>query len=128
MADAQFRDLRGRARNRTLMAFAAGLRVIERSETVAELLDFLEFRSIGLMSRIVSNTITFVVKAGRCFRRTGGERGEDQTQDGQWHQESQHGLFSLRLGRPRDGHPCAENCSARNKWARTRAEKPNFHS
>jgi hypothetical protein len=47
------------------VAFAAGLRVIERSEAIAQLLDFLEFRLIGLMSRIVGDAVAFVVKTGR---------------------------------------------------------------
>ena len=76
------------------MTFAAGLRVIERSQAIAHLLDFLEFRLIGLVSRIIGDAVAFVVKTGRCFRRTIGRRGEDKTQNGQWDQES-HGLFPL---------------------------------
>jgi hypothetical protein len=50
------------------MALATGLRVIEGSEAIAQLLDFLEFRLIGLMSCIVGNAVAFVVKTGRRFR------------------------------------------------------------
>jgi predicted subunit of tRNA(5-methylaminomethyl-2-thiouridylate) methyltransferase len=50
------------------VAFATGLRVIERSETVAELLDFLEFRLIGLMSRIVRDAVALIVESGGRFR------------------------------------------------------------
>ena len=64
------------------MAFAAGLRVIERSKAIAQLLDFVELHLIGLMSRIVGHTVAFVVKTGRCFGRTGGRKCEDKTQDG----------------------------------------------
>src|ERR1700730_6676857 len=50
------------------------------------------------MSRIVGKAVAFVVKTGRCFRRTGGRRGEDKTenktQDSQRDQES-HGSFPL---------------------------------
>jgi hypothetical protein len=49
------------------MAFTAGLRVIERSETIAELLDLIEFRLISLMSSIVGDA-ALVVKTGGCFR------------------------------------------------------------
>jgi hypothetical protein len=58
--------------NRTLAAFAAGLCVIEGSETIAQLLDFLEFGLIRLMSGIVGNTVALVVKTGRRFGETGG--------------------------------------------------------
>src|SRR4029077_6673677 len=85
---------------------AAGLRVIERSEAIARLLDFLEFGLIGLMSRIVGDAVAFVVKTGRCFRRTGCRRGEDKTaqdktQGGQRDQES-HGSFPLFQGWSRE--------------------------
>src|ERR1700739_1843384 len=88
------------------MAFPAGLRVVERSEAIAHLLDFFEFRLIGLMSRIVGDAVAFVVKTGRCFRRTGCRRGEDKTaqdktQGGQRDQES-HGSFPLFQGWSRE--------------------------
>jgi hypothetical protein len=76
------------------VAFAAGLRVIERPEAIAQLLDFLEFRLIGLMSGIVGDTVAFVVKTGRGFRRTRARQSEDKTQGGQREQES-HGLLPL---------------------------------
>src|ERR1022692_3218989 len=48
------------------------------------------------MSCIVGNAVAFVVKTGRCFRRTRGGRGhdktEDKTQDRQRDQEP-HGLL-----------------------------------
>ena len=79
------------------MAFAAGLRVIERSEAIAYLLEFLEFRLIGQMGRIIGDAVAFVVKTGRGFGRTGGRRGDktkEKTQDRQRDQEP-HGLFPL---------------------------------
>ena len=80
------------------MAFAAGLRVIERSEAIAQLLDFLEFRLIGLMSRIVGQAVAFVVKTGRSFRRTGSRRGEDKTEDKtQNHRRDQECKVTLSL-------------------------------
>jgi len=69
------------------------LRVIERPEAIA-LLDFLEFRLIGLMSRIVGDAVAFIVKTGRGFRRTSARQSEDKTQGGQRDQES-HGLLPL---------------------------------
>jgi hypothetical protein len=45
------------------VAFAAGLRVILRPEARRSAgLDFLEFRLIGLMSRIVGDAVAFIVK------------------------------------------------------------------
>ncbi|HKH97810.1 MAG TPA: hypothetical protein VJ999_01775 [Candidatus Sulfotelmatobacter sp.] len=67
MADTQFRDLRRGAGNWTLVAFAAGLRVIEGSEAVTELLDFLELHLIRLMGGIVGEAVAFVVKTGGRF-------------------------------------------------------------
>ena len=47
------------------MTFAAGLRVIDRPQAIAELLDLLEFRLIGLVSRIVGEAVAFIVKTDR---------------------------------------------------------------
>jgi hypothetical protein len=67
MAHAQFRDLGSGARNRTLVAFATGLRVIDRSKAVAQRFHFLEFRLIGLMSRIIRHAVTLVVETSGRF-------------------------------------------------------------
>jgi hypothetical protein len=48
------------------VAFAAGLRVVERSEAVRNLLYGIKFRHIRLMRSLVHETITPVVKPGRC--------------------------------------------------------------
>ena len=50
------------------MAFTAGLRVIERSQTVAQFLDFLERRLIGLMGRIIREAVALIVETGGRFR------------------------------------------------------------
>jgi hypothetical protein len=49
------------------MALTAGLRVIERSKTIVELLDPIEFRLISLMSSIIGDAVALVVKTGWCF-------------------------------------------------------------
>src|SRR4029077_5690510 len=84
----------------------AGLRVIERSQAIAQLLDLLKFGLIGLVSRIVGDAVAFVVKTGRRFRGKRCWRGEDKTaqdktQDGQRDQES-HGSFPLFQGWSRE--------------------------
>ena len=60
------------------MAFAAGLRVVERSEAVTELLNFVEFCLVGLMRRIVDHAVGFVVKGrwGVCKLRCGGNQSK----------------------------------------------------
>src|ERR1700733_468011 len=101
MTDAQFCDLGGGAGNRALVALAAGLRVVERSEAVADLLDLLECLLIGLVSRIIGDAVALVVETGRSFgRRQGGCcEDEDKNQDGQRDQGS-HSVFPF-LRRPR---------------------------
>src|SRR5579862_4899855 len=89
------------------MAFTTGLRVIERSETIAYLLYFIEFGLISLMSSIVGDPVALVVKTGGGFRRLGNRSNEKETQKSQRDQES-HGFF-LFIKRPRDRDSCTEN-------------------
>jgi hypothetical protein len=45
------------------VTFAAGLRVIDRSEAIAQLLDCVKLRLIRLMSRVIRDAIALVVEA-----------------------------------------------------------------
>src|SRR5580698_6365153 len=121
MTDAQFCNLGGGAGNRILMALAAGLGVVERSEAVADLLDFLEYFLIGLMSRIVGDAVTFVVKADRRFcRRQSGCR-EDENQDGQRDQGS-HSVFPFLRTASRKALLTEDLFSARSRAEETNLE------
>ena len=67
VADAQFGNLAGAARGGVLVALAAGLRVIQRSETVGEMLDLLERVLVRGVGRVVNEAITFVIEPRRSF-------------------------------------------------------------
>src|SRR6516225_7072313 len=85
------------------MALAARLRVVERSETVRDLLDLVELRQIRLVRRLVDHTITAVVEARGCLygwsrsnsgsRRHGESQGETQNRQ---RDHSVHGFLSSR--------------------------------
>ena len=60
------------------MTFTAGLRVIEWSEAIAQLLDFIEYRLIGLMSRIIDQAVGFVVKASGCVGEPRGSSNQSK--------------------------------------------------
>jgi hypothetical protein len=103
MADAKLGHLAGATGNRILVALAAGLRVVQRSEAVSDLLYFIEHSQIRLMRRGIRDPITAVVKSGRRFRsrarsrRRSGERciGENETQNCQ-RDHCVHGTLSSR--------------------------------
>src|SRR5262249_6761450 len=89
--------------NRILMAFTAGLRVVERPEAVGDLLYLFELRQIRLMRCIVDDAIAPIVEARGRFqtrrRNWTGSRerciGEDETQNRQ-RDNCVHGILSSR--------------------------------
>jgi hypothetical protein len=66
-----------------LVTFAARLRVIDRAQTIAELLDLLEFCLIGLMSGVVHHTVALIVESGGRFRWLSRGGSEDETEESQ---------------------------------------------
>ncbi len=84
MAGAQLRDLAAAAGDRILVALAARLRVVERSESVRDRLDGVEFVEIVLERRRVGEAVALPVEAAlrlvaAAFRdvRFGAEVGRD---------------------------------------------------
>src|SRR5260370_23647034 len=68
-AHAKFADLSGGARGGVLMALAAGLRVVKRSQAVGEGPRFIELGLIGGGGGVIHRTIGLVVGAGGSFRK-----------------------------------------------------------
>jgi len=102
VADPRFGNLTGCAGDWILVAFAAGLRVIERTETIGKLLDFFELRLIRLVSGIVDHAVGFVVKTCGSFRRIRGGSSDKETEKRKGEQGF-HGFFLLcRRGGPAD--------------------------
>jgi hypothetical protein len=102
VADAHFGNLAGGAGDRILVAFAAGLRVIERTEAIGNVLDFFELRLIGLVSGIVDHAVGFVVKTCGGFRRIRGGSSEKEAEKREREQDF-HGFFLVcRRGGPAD--------------------------
>jgi len=109
VTDAYLGHLARSARNGILMALAARLRVVERSETVRDLLDCVKFRQIRLVRRLVDHTISAVVEARGCFhdrsrsgsgsRRHGESKGETQNRQ---KDHSIHRFFSSGIRRGRE--------------------------
>src|SRR5205823_5726705 len=74
VSDTQLQDLAAAATDRVLVALAAGLRIEERTEAIRDGLEFLEFRLVCLVRRIVCDAVTLVVEAGGRWRRRLGSR------------------------------------------------------
>ena len=64
VSNTQFGNLAGAPRGGILVALAAGLCVVQRSEPIGEGLNFFEFRLIGGVRGSVDQSITLVVEAG----------------------------------------------------------------
>jgi hypothetical protein len=71
--------LGGGAGDRALVAFAAGLGVVERPDAIGEFLDFVKFRLVGLMGGIVHYAVGLVVKARGGVCGLGGDRDDSKT-------------------------------------------------
>jgi len=101
-------DLARSAGNGTLVALAAGLRVVEGSEAVRDLLYGVEFREVRLMRRLVRDAITAVVKSrGRldCRQRRGrGRRADCSGDDERQHQPGDRCVHSILPSRHAPGH------------------------
>lgn len=82
MTHAQFRNLACTTRLRILVTFAAGLRVVERAQSVFYGLKFIKLFLINLVYRVIHHTIALVVEPGRSFREQAGDRSECKTQTG----------------------------------------------
>jgi hypothetical protein len=72
VTDPQFRYLRRAARHGTLVAFGAGLSVVQRPKTITQLLDSLELHLVSLMRYIINRAVAFVVKASWSLWKTRG--------------------------------------------------------
>src|ERR1700731_3648630 len=72
MTDPQFRHLRRAAGHGTLVAFGAGLSVVQRPETITQLLDSLELHLVSLVRYIINRAVAFVVKASWSLWKTRG--------------------------------------------------------
>src|SRR6266581_3044358 len=75
MTHPQLRDLTRSARGGVLMALAAGLRVVERSQTIRDLFHLVECLLIGLVDGVIARAVAQVVESGGCLRR--GARNRD---------------------------------------------------
>ena len=73
MTSAQFIDLAGAAGDGILMALSARLRVIERAEAAGDGLGLLKLGLIRRVSRIVHQTVAFVVEPRRRFGKGRGQ-------------------------------------------------------
>ena len=67
VADAQFGNLAGAAGGGILVALAAGLRVIERAESVGEMLDLFERVLVRGVGGVVDQTVALVVEPSGSF-------------------------------------------------------------
>src|ERR1700736_1291945 len=74
MTDPQFRHLRRSAGHGTLVAFGAGLRIVQRSKSITQLLDSLELHLVSLVRYIIDDAVGFVVKASWGLWKTRGGR------------------------------------------------------
>src|ERR1700730_10432052 len=72
MTDSQFRHLRRCAGHGTLVAFGAGLRIVQRSKSITQLLDSLELHLISLVRYIIDDAVGLVVKASWGLWKTRG--------------------------------------------------------
>src|SRR5262249_23575366 len=73
MADAQFRKLAGGARYRRLMTLAAGLRVVQRSESIrSDLFDLVKEFQVRLAAIRVGETVALIIKSSERLGRLGG--------------------------------------------------------
>src|SRR5260370_4948746 len=102
MADAQFRHLAGAAGSGILVALAAGLRVIERTEAVGNGFGFLKLGLIRRVRRVIHQTVGLVVEAGgRFWKRRSKEKngnGQEGNTDENFHRYlgGWSGEFTLR--------------------------------
>src|SRR5260370_3132405 len=80
MADAQFRHLAGAAGSGILVALAAGLRVIERTEAVGDGFGLLKLGLIRRVRGVIHQPIRLVVEASRRLRK---RRSKDKKGAGQ---------------------------------------------
>jgi len=67
MAYAQLRHLARSTRSRVLVAFPAGLGVVEGPKAIAYTLSCIEFVLIGLMGRVIYQAVAFVIESRRCL-------------------------------------------------------------
>src|ERR1700719_842564 len=72
--DAQFRYLRRSAGHGILVAFGAGLRIVQRSKTITRLLDSFKLHLVSLVGYIIDCAVGFVVKTGWGLWKTRGSR------------------------------------------------------
>ena len=63
MPHAQFSHLARTTCGRILVALAAGLRIVQRPESVRQSFYFLKFGLVGAVRRIVDHTITLVIES-----------------------------------------------------------------
>src|SRR5207249_6161315 len=72
VTNAQLLHLARTTAHRVLMALAAGLRVVERTEPIGDCLKLVEHAEIALVRRLIREAVAFVVEAG-------GRRGRGGT-------------------------------------------------
>ncbi len=84
MAGAQFGDLAAAAGLGILVALAAGLRVVNRPQTVGDQLDVVELLQIGLERVGVDQAIGLAIEAGGGLLRAGGGHIRFRTNEWDW--------------------------------------------
>src|SRR6266516_5760105 len=62
VADAQLADLAGTPRCRVLVALAAGLCIVERSQPIVDVLDLVKALPVGVVGRIIDHAVALVVE------------------------------------------------------------------
>jgi len=67
MTYAQFGDLAGRAGDGILVAFPAGLRVVDRAQAIVDILHFVKSGLIRLMGGIFDQAVGLVIETGGRF-------------------------------------------------------------
>src|SRR5256884_6902593 len=90
VADAQLADLARTPRCRVLVAFAAGLRIVEWSQPIVDVLGLVKALPVGVVGRIIDHAVALVVQGahrlrpGRAWdgrgKRAGGRPGATRRQ------------------------------------------------
>ncbi len=114
MPNAQFGELADAAGRRVLVAFAAGLRVVNRPEPIRNTLHLVELGLVCLMGGLIHHAVAGAVESRWCLVRTRRGRSKQDNYQRESQNDALHFLPSL-CSRDGQGGSLRVACGARGR-------------